>query len=93
MTRVLLIKIMDPLALQNYDDRDEAVKDRAKERKRLYKKKNRKSQRCGRLERLQETIHDKHKEVKRLSQQTTILKKEVCKTNMINKKLKRLDYY
>ena len=63
--------------------------DRARERKKQYKKKTRKSQRSGRVERLKEAILQRKEEVRDLRCQSLALKTAVNKANITTKTLKK----
>ena len=63
--------------------------DRARERKKQYKKKMRKSQRSGRVERLKESILQRNEEIQDLRCQSSALKTAVNKANITTKTLKK----
>ena len=65
------------------------MSDRARERKKQYKKKTRKSQRSGRVERLKEAILQRNEEVRDLRCQSTALKTAIHKANNTTKTLKK----
>ena len=65
------------------------MSDRARERKKQYKKKTRKTQRSGRIERLKESIVQRNEEVRGLSCQSSLLKTAVNKANITTKTLKK----
>lgn len=64
--------------------------DRARERtEKQYKKKMRKSQRSGRVERLKESILQRNEEIQDLRCQSSALKTAVNKANITTKTLKK----
>ena len=65
------------------------MSDRARERKKAYRKKTRKAQRSGRVERLKQTIHKKSEEVRVLRHHSSALKTVVSKATITAKTLKK----
>ena len=67
----------------------EEMSDRARERRKQYKKKTRKLQRNGRVEHLKESVVQRNEQIRDLRCQSSALKTAVTKANITTKSLKK----